>query len=151
MSVVLPPDTFYKQVITMRHLSKKCQEVSTHYFIASYRYRRLDYYTHSHSANTHHRALRSASTSPLHVPRSPTLMTVSQVDPRFSAFISSISLLATYSCFLVRRMILPLGDCIASLAGFCCLSVMEPSEKLDPELDTLATAETMLIALLGRA
>lgn len=37
---------------------------------------------HSHSANTHHLALLSASTKPLHVPLSPTLITVSQLLAR---------------------------------------------------------------------
>ena len=58
---------------------------------------------HSHSANTHHLALRSARTRPRHVPFSPILITVSHavVNP------TSVSSTARfpYSCFLVSRMI----------------------------------------------
>lgn len=58
---------------------------------------------HSHSANTHHLALRSARTRPRHVPFSPILITVSHavVNP------TSVSSTARfpYSCFLVRRII----------------------------------------------
>lgn len=60
--------------------------------------------THSHSPNTHHLALRSASTSPLHVPRSPTLIIVSQTPPPAA----SIALMA-FSLFRISRRIFPLG------------------------------------------
>lgn len=80
---------------------------------------------HSHCANTHHRALRSASTNPLHVPFSPILMTVSHAVP--SASFNTL----TCSLFLVSRMIFPLGVWIASLAGFIMLLPDDPDEACD--------------------
>jgi len=58
---------------------------------------------HSHSANTHHLALRSARTRPRHVPFSPILMTVSHAVVK-PASVSSTALVP-YSCLRVRRMI----------------------------------------------
>lgn len=83
---------------------------------------------HSHSAKTHHLALRSARTSPRHVPLSPILMTVSQAVVRPTSPSSAARL--PYSCLRVRRMIFWLGLWMASLAGFCCAGVMAPDGLL---------------------
>lgn len=48
----------------------------------------IEYHTHSHSQNTHHRATRSARTSPRHVPRSPILITVSHTLPSAGASVT---------------------------------------------------------------
>lgn len=70
-------------------------------------YNRRSHHTHSHSAKTHHLALRSASTNPRQVPRSPILITVSQlvVNPSSSAPLAR----EVCSCFRVNRMIFWLG------------------------------------------
>jgi len=85
----------------------------------------------THSPKTHHLALRSANTRPLHVPLSPTLTTVSHVLPNRTQP-SSLSFSCcnlppapppparpreTGSSFRVMRMIRPPGVCTASLAG----------------------------------
>jgi hypothetical protein len=61
------------------------------------------YQAHSHSAKTHHLALRSASTRPLHVPLSPILMTVSQAVVSPTSVSSPARL--PYSCLRVNLII----------------------------------------------
>jgi hypothetical protein len=82
----------------------------------------FDNQAHSHCANTHHLALRSASTRPRHVPFSPILITVSQAVP------SASLVLVMCSFFRVNRMILPDGVWIASLAGLEPLLSEEPDD-----------------------
>jgi hypothetical protein len=109
---------------------------------------------HSHSAKTHHLALRSASTRPLHVPLSPILMTVSQAVVKPTSVSSPARL--PYSCLRVNRMIFWLGLWMASLAGFCCAAVIAPPPfgllplLSEPLCETDAVPETMLMALAGR-
>lgn len=101
---------------------------------------------HTHSANTHHRAVRSAKTRPLHTPFSEHLMMVSHVPPSLTS--SSTPLLPTLiplrSSLRIRRRILPPGVWIASFAGF-----FPPDAVLG--LDPLALDAVMLIAELGLA
>ena len=81
-----------------------------------------------HSAKTHHLALRSASTKPLHVPLSPILMIVSHTPP-----FADSSILTILSLLRINLRILPLGAWIASFAGFCCFcSCWEVLLALEP-------------------
>ena len=67
---------------------------------------------HSHSAKTHHLALLSANTNPLHVPLSPILMIVSHTPPSAPS-----DVLIALSALRDNLRIFPLGAWMASLAG----------------------------------
>lgn len=78
--------------------------------------------THSHSPQTHHLALLSANTSPLHIPRSCTLTAISHTLPCTSPSVPFIppplfEIFNPPSAFLFNLNILPPGLCTASFAG----------------------------------
>lgn len=83
-------------------LQCNAQNTNTHTSALQHHIRK-QVYAHSHCANTHHLALRSARTRPRHVPFSPILITVSHAVP------SASLVLVMCSFFLVSRMILPEG------------------------------------------
>jgi hypothetical protein len=106
---------------------------------------------HIHSANTHHLAVRSASTRPRQTPRSEHLMIVSHVPPSLASSsppnppARELLLIPRRSSLRMSRKIFPPGVWIASFAGFLALPFVDEL-KLEP----WALELVILMALLGR-
>jgi hypothetical protein len=119
-------DLLYMTTTNINQQNFYAQEArSKHQLVHTTQHPNTSSHAHSHCANTHHLALRSASTNPLHVPFSPILITVSHAVPSASLVLVKCSFLR------VNRMILPDGVWIASLAGFMPLLPEQPDEACD--------------------